>query len=247
MKNNIRTLARARRLGRASRPCCHLVRLFAENRTPTRRAPALTPSNVTLTPAQRPANPPVHGRAVQFRKTIETTGVVDFDNDQATSVLAPFSGPVSRLLVSLGDQVKQGASAGGRRFAGLRHRHQHLSQGHCHRTDRPPPRRSGQGSVQHNGVAEARGGASGNRRRQRRGRPRRGAASAGLAAGSGAQTIKDIQDGRPVARLDGVDSRADRRNRGGETHHARPAAAGRHHAVLHRRRSFARLGHGADL
>ena len=33
---------------------------------------------------------------------------MDFDNDQATSVLAPFSGPVSRLLVSPGDQVKKG-------------------------------------------------------------------------------------------------------------------------------------------
>ena len=33
---------------------------------------------------------------------------VDFDNDQATSVLAPFSGPVSRLLVSLGEHVKKG-------------------------------------------------------------------------------------------------------------------------------------------
>jgi len=44
-----------------------------------------------------------------FHKTVETTGVVDFDNDQATSVLAPFSGPVSRLLVSLGEHVKLGA------------------------------------------------------------------------------------------------------------------------------------------
>ena len=35
------------------------------------------------------------------------TGVVDFDNDQATSVLAPFSGPVSRLFVSPGDKVKK--------------------------------------------------------------------------------------------------------------------------------------------
>ena len=43
-----------------------------------------------------------------FRKSIEAAGVVDFDNDQATSVLAPFSGPVSRLLVSLGQSVKQG-------------------------------------------------------------------------------------------------------------------------------------------
>jgi cobalt-zinc-cadmium efflux system membrane fusion protein len=45
----------------------------------------------------------------KFRRTVEASGVVDFDNDLATSVLAPISGPVSRLLVSLGDHVKQGA------------------------------------------------------------------------------------------------------------------------------------------
>jgi cobalt-zinc-cadmium efflux system membrane fusion protein len=69
---------------------------------------SVTVSNVTLTAAQRQN---VHLYTVapsQFRKTIETTGVVDFDNDQATSVLAPFGGPVSRLLVSPGDQVKAG-------------------------------------------------------------------------------------------------------------------------------------------
>ena len=43
-----------------------------------------------------------------FHDTIETTGVVDFDNDQATSVLAPFSGPVSRLLASPGQRVAKG-------------------------------------------------------------------------------------------------------------------------------------------
>jgi cobalt-zinc-cadmium efflux system membrane fusion protein len=43
-----------------------------------------------------------------FSRTVETTGVVDFDNDRATAVLAPFSGPVTRLLVSPGDKVKQG-------------------------------------------------------------------------------------------------------------------------------------------
>jgi cobalt-zinc-cadmium efflux system membrane fusion protein len=65
-------------------------------------------NNVTLTADQQQN---VHLYTVapsQFRKTIDTTGAVDFDNDQATSVLAPFSGPVSRLLVSLGDQVKKG-------------------------------------------------------------------------------------------------------------------------------------------
>jgi cobalt-zinc-cadmium efflux system membrane fusion protein len=43
-----------------------------------------------------------------FGNTVETSGTVDFDNDHATSVLAPFSGPVSRLLVSLGQNVRKG-------------------------------------------------------------------------------------------------------------------------------------------
>lgn len=69
---------------------------------------SVTVSNVTLTAAQR-QNVRLYTVAPStFRKTIETTGVVDFDNDQATSVLAPFGGPVSRLLVSPGDQVKAG-------------------------------------------------------------------------------------------------------------------------------------------
>jgi membrane fusion protein, heavy metal efflux system len=73
------------------------------------QTPSVTASNVKLTPDQRRN---VHLYKVEqstFRKTVETTGVVDFDNDQATSVLAPFSGPVSRLLVSLGEHVKLGA------------------------------------------------------------------------------------------------------------------------------------------
>jgi membrane fusion protein, heavy metal efflux system len=68
----------------------------------------LTPTNVTLTAAQRQH---VHLYTVQqssFHQTVDTSGVVDFDNDQATSVLAAFSGPVSRLLVNPGDHVKKG-------------------------------------------------------------------------------------------------------------------------------------------
>ena len=64
--------------------------------------------NVTLTPEQRQKIRLYSLVAGTFRKTIDTTGVVDFDNDQATSVLAPFSGPVSRLLVSPGDKVQKG-------------------------------------------------------------------------------------------------------------------------------------------
>jgi cobalt-zinc-cadmium efflux system membrane fusion protein len=66
-------------------------------------------SNVKLTPDQRQNIHLYKVAPSTFRKVIETTGIVDFDNDQATSVLAPFSGPVSRLLVSLGQHVKQGA------------------------------------------------------------------------------------------------------------------------------------------
>ena len=70
--------------------------------------PFVKVSNVTLTAAQRRNIQIYTVEASTFHKTIEVTGSVDFDNDQATSVLAPFSGPVSRLLVSLGDQVKKG-------------------------------------------------------------------------------------------------------------------------------------------
>ena len=71
-------------------------------------APSLTVSNVTLTAEQR-ANIHLYTVAqAKFHKEIDATGVVDFDNDQATSVLAPFGGPVSRLLVSTGDHVKAG-------------------------------------------------------------------------------------------------------------------------------------------
>src|SRR5277367_4591384 len=72
------------------------------------QTPAAAVTNVTLTAAQRQNIRVYTVQPAKFRKTIETTGVVDFDNNQATSVLAPFSGPVSRLLVSLGDPVKKG-------------------------------------------------------------------------------------------------------------------------------------------
>src|SRR5580692_9149920 len=64
--------------------------------------------NVRLSDAQRGHIQIYDVESAAFHRTIETTGVVDFDNDQATSVLSPISGPVSRLLVSLGQQVKKG-------------------------------------------------------------------------------------------------------------------------------------------
>ena len=72
------------------------------------QAASTTPVNVTLTATQR-QHIKLYTVAVEpFDRTIDTTGVVDFDNDQSTSVLAPISGPVSRLVVSPGDKVKKG-------------------------------------------------------------------------------------------------------------------------------------------
>ena len=68
----------------------------------------VTASNVRLTAAQRQNIQLYTVVPSRFRRTLETTAAVDFDNDQATSVLAPFSGPVSRLLVAQGDEVSKG-------------------------------------------------------------------------------------------------------------------------------------------
>lgn len=71
-------------------------------------ARASVASNIVLTAAQRQK---IHIETLKpstFHRTIETTGTVGFDNDQATTILAPVSGPVSRLVVSLGAKVKAG-------------------------------------------------------------------------------------------------------------------------------------------
>ncbi|HET8942736.1 MAG TPA: efflux RND transporter periplasmic adaptor subunit [Rudaea sp.] len=69
---------------------------------------AAKPQDVTLAPAQRQRVHVYTVTAQKYQTTIQATGIVDFDNDHAISVIAPISGPVSRLLVSLGDQVKKG-------------------------------------------------------------------------------------------------------------------------------------------
>lgn len=68
----------------------------------------VTASNVTLTAAQRSNIQLYTVKSSTFHKSIDATGTVDFDNDQATTVLTPVGGPVSRLLVSLGANVREG-------------------------------------------------------------------------------------------------------------------------------------------
>ena len=68
-----------------------------------------TPGNVTLTDAQRQHIKLYMVAAGQYHGVVDTTGVVDFDNDHATAIISPISGPVTRLFVSPGDTVRQGA------------------------------------------------------------------------------------------------------------------------------------------
>jgi cobalt-zinc-cadmium efflux system membrane fusion protein len=63
---------------------------------------------VTVTAAQRERLRVQTVRTTAFHLSIETTGTVGFDSDHATTVLAPISGPVARLLVSLGARVQAG-------------------------------------------------------------------------------------------------------------------------------------------
>ncbi len=75
---------------------------------PPSQQSSTTPHNVTLTKAQQSG---IHVRTIEstrYRTTITTTGVVDFDRDHATDVLAPFSGAVTRVLVTQGAHVAKG-------------------------------------------------------------------------------------------------------------------------------------------
>ena len=76
--------------------------------TEAQTAPAPAAKNATLTPEQRQHITLYTVAQSTYRRTIESNGVVDFDGDRSTSVLAPISGPVSRLLVALGQHVNKG-------------------------------------------------------------------------------------------------------------------------------------------
>jgi cobalt-zinc-cadmium efflux system membrane fusion protein len=164
---------------------------------------SLTPSNVTLTPAQRGNIHLYTVAASHFRKTVEATGVVDFDNDQATSVLAPFSGPVSRLIVSLGERVKQGqplAVVDSPDFAAA------ISAYRKAISTAQTARRLAdldKDLVEHNGVAKREGDQAETDAANAEA-DREAARQSLVSLQVPAQAIKDIQEGRPIARLDGT-------------------------------------------
>ncbi len=67
-----------------------------------------TPHNVTLTKEQQASIHVVTVAVTQYHATITTTGVVDFDRNRATDILAPFSGAVTKVLVTQGQHVAKG-------------------------------------------------------------------------------------------------------------------------------------------
>jgi cobalt-zinc-cadmium efflux system membrane fusion protein len=164
---------------------------------------SVTVSNVTLTAAQRQQIQLCTVAVSKFHKTTETTGTVDFDNDQATSVLAPFGGPVSRLLVSPGDQVKAGdplAEVDSPDFAAAISAYRKaLSTAQTSRQVADADK----DLIQHNGVAE---------REEEQAQTdaanaeadRDAALQALVSLNVDPQTIKDLQAGRPVSRPSGM-------------------------------------------
>jgi cobalt-zinc-cadmium efflux system membrane fusion protein len=76
----------------------------------TADAAAAKPRDLTLDPAQRQKVRLEKVAPSPFHRTIETTGTVAFDQNRATQVLAPISGPVSRILAEVGARVGRGQS-----------------------------------------------------------------------------------------------------------------------------------------
>jgi cobalt-zinc-cadmium efflux system membrane fusion protein len=69
---------------------------------------ASTLANVRLTKAQRAHIQLYTVVPVGYRQKIAAPGTVDFNNEQATSVVSPFTGPITRILVALGQPVAKG-------------------------------------------------------------------------------------------------------------------------------------------
>jgi cobalt-zinc-cadmium efflux system membrane fusion protein len=71
---------------------------------------SISAREVTLTPAQASR---IHVATVTiqaYRPVVQTTGTVAFNGDHSTQVLAPVSGPITRILVNPGSVVPRGAA-----------------------------------------------------------------------------------------------------------------------------------------
>jgi cobalt-zinc-cadmium efflux system membrane fusion protein len=101
---------RRRRLAAALAAAAGLALAFAGCRAAAPEAPAATgphAGEVRLTPEQRRAIRTERAAVLPFQRTVEATGTVAFDQNRSTQVLAPISGPVTRLLAAVGDRVRR--------------------------------------------------------------------------------------------------------------------------------------------
>jgi cobalt-zinc-cadmium efflux system membrane fusion protein len=166
-------------------------------------ASSVKANDVTLTAAQRQNIRLYTVESAQYHRTIEATGAVDFDNDQATSVLSPISGPVSRLLVSLGDPVKKGdplAEVDSPDFAAAISAYRKALA--TAKTDRRLADLD-KDLIEHHGVAQREADQA--ETDAVNAEADRDAALQGLVAlNVPPQTIKDIQEGRPILRPSGM-------------------------------------------
>jgi membrane fusion protein, heavy metal efflux system len=200
MINNL-ILVRALALGCLGGPLC--LSACSQKTDSTPESAAVTATNVKLSAAQREHIRLYTVAASTYHRTVEASGAVDFDNDQATSVLAPLSGPVSRLLVSLGQQVKRGqplAVVDSPDFAAA------ISAYRKAISSAQTARRLAdldKDLSEHNGVAKREADQAQSDAANAEA-DRESALQALVALQVPAQTIKDIQEGRPVSRLDGI-------------------------------------------
>jgi membrane fusion protein, heavy metal efflux system len=65
-------------------------------------------ANVRLTKPQRAHIQLYTVVPIGYHQKVQAPGTVDFDNDQATSVVSPFTGPVTQIFVALGQHVTKG-------------------------------------------------------------------------------------------------------------------------------------------
>jgi cobalt-zinc-cadmium efflux system membrane fusion protein len=72
------------------------------------RDSAITARDVTLTPAQASRIRVATVTMQAYRPVVQTTGTVEFNGDRSTQVLAPVSGPITRILVNPGAVVQRG-------------------------------------------------------------------------------------------------------------------------------------------
>ena len=165
---------------------------------------SVTPTNVTLTAAQRSQIHFYTVAPVRFHKTIDTTGAVDFDNDQVHQR--------DRAHVGTGDAAAgfsrrcgaQGTGPGGRGVRRLCHGGQHLSESGCNRG--PCTRRIADADkdlVLHQSVSQRE--AEQAQTDAANADADRDAALQGLTAlNIDEATIRDIRAGKPVASVEGL-------------------------------------------